>query len=694
MPKKPFQRVAFPENNSDPDSMARHLSNPDPHPMYMKSNAPLGVIYPILFRNAEDFRKMPVTTSAGLFNPSLVFYIGVNEVTDDITGQTFAPFHPYSYDGMTMDVNGTSYPVWRDQISSFGDFTSAIRAAILAHANDSDGNPNRVHPSLALANHTHTASSITDLLSAVRNAVSEGYVSLFTQSTDFNGVHADKKTVLYSGYDTDLYKCGHIYKYNGATAVWEDKSPAGGSGGGTIDTSTLVADHNNDQNGFTHTNLPFAAKSDFENVKSEVETITASLNRESQYWILDQNGEDGSEEISLDVYSYVTVYTTLPRLMQELEKYSEEVTHFVMVKPGVYSFDGRNATWRKLRIQFSRASLPSNQQTSDPCVFVSSILGSSSPDIPIIHNYGYIEDCVLDFNNITFVGGWGFRDSFVNLTDCTIYRYSTSQNYPRHLLSVLSFRRCIADLNKVNLTTDLIVKNSNVLVATDTDIKLSKCNFLEASVVQTEESNANCLVFRNRTHFEIEMCKFTGWGGIAIDVKSGSYGTISTTNVLGDTGVQVVDASVELRGTNSIIGRKAGVFGNNAKIKTSTENITYNRPYIVSEGVYGDDATHPIDTAGILLTNRSFGEFVACDVTSRTEGADVSVCVKLDLMSSATFTRCGLVGENSCRYGIQAVNMAQAVVDGATSYRGVSSRFNIDPNSLSLDGSRINLLSS
>lgn len=271
-----FPRINFPETNIDPDSLSRHVSDPDPHSgCYLKSNAPLGLQYVKLYRSYLDFRKTPVQTTTG-YDPSLVFYIGQNRVEDPVTGITYYPFHPYAYSGVTQSFDGSVYPIWEDKTDYLGDYASAITAAIIRHALDADGLVQRVHPSLASADHTHTHDAITDFAEYIQAAVQDGYLTIYKTVEQFNGVHADETIVIYAGPTSSGFKRGHIYQYSYAKGIWEDTNPDAGDPLTLLD---VVNSHNDPEGPFDHANLPYASLDQLTEVRDQIADLNLPIQK-------------------------------------------------------------------------------------------------------------------------------------------------------------------------------------------------------------------------------------------------------------------------------------------------------------------------------------------------------------------------------------------------------------------------------
>ncbi len=690
MAKKPFPRINLPENDIDPDSLARHMSNPDPHPVYMKKNALLGLDFPKLFRTLTEFRTMPVTTSAGMFDPSLVYYIGTNAITDDITGQTFAPFHPYSYDGLTTEVNGVTYPVWQDQISSFGDFASAIQTAISNHAHDNDAlNASERHPTLAKKNHTHTADAITDLATAVRSAVSEGYLSLYTQRSDFNGTTPNGKTVLYVGYDSEPYFCGHIYKYNGSTGVWEDKSL-------TIDPSDLVnmseiaAAHNGNQEGFDHTGLPYASETEFGLLANRVDGLENAVGAANERELLYKVGAG-----YVDGTTYRNTQGVLTKEFQTLSGALNAIktlpptdcVHKIQFDPdGTYDLSVHRNTVFGGAYEMEGYTL--RMYTSANSIYINPTSNGSPGGSNIYDLSG--DEWILKCKKISF--GWGVY--FTGRPVCFFgsevsgdVSYKATSSGTR---AGLVFVNCTGDVTITGRTSSDITtteKGHSVARFYNSNVNVSS---IDTDIVPRGESGLPDYRYDDYGTYSLyAKDSILHFGGADINIKDGNHGIILDASKMFVNARYIKMKSnidILLKDSELIIAAKYSGLTVTAAHKCiqmiRSKFVQYNS---VSTNVFTMNTTggDERDVAVDATENSSVDLNVSKFVTSNSGTA-----VKLSRMSSGILNGCKF---SSNKTGVDVTDMSRASLKSCT-FTSTPEKYTIDANSMSLDGSRVNLV--
>jgi len=685
MAKKSFQRITIPENNIDQASLARHLSDPDPHPAYMKANAQLGVNYPKLFRSVEEFQKMPVTTSAGLFDPSLVYYIGGNEIADPVTGQTFAPFHPYSYDGTTTEVEGVQYPLWHDQIASFGDFNTAIRAAILAHSNDNDGNPNPIHPSLARKVHTHTASEISGILESVRDAVSEGYVSIFDKVTDFNEQPSNKKSVLYMGYDSDPYYCGHIYQYNPTEGQWEDKSPTP-SASEPVDMESIAEAHNANEQGFNHDNLPYAAADEFNLLADRVtgmETIIGATAEKEIIYKVGSTYTDGNTYRQNDVL--VKEFVTLAGALDEIKRQPpSDCEHRIMLASSE-TFElnvTRNSTLGG-RYEMIGYCLSISGTQSSINIYSNGSSGSGS-------SYGLTgAEWILRCKKFTILSGVIFIGGSVCFYETNVSGPFSCKPTSGGANARLKFIKC-SGVVSVNFSmspdatsgTPCVDVRDSIMTFTSLDIKPAIRGNAGLPDYTSDDYGAYALFIADSiVHFKDGSVNISGGnhGIVLVSSKMDIYPTVF--KITSATGILLKDSEMVISGKQSgmiLSGTYKALRAVRSKFVQYNSN-TSNVFTMSTTGATVKDAAADVDEHSFVELNKA-----------KLATSNTGTAVKVSRMSDVLMNNCTIT---SNQVGVDVSDMSRASLKTCT-IRSTTDPYSIDPNSLSFDGSRINVLNS
>lgn len=669
MSDKEFPSIRLPETDTDPDSMARHISDPDPHPMYMKQSEPLGLNYVMLYRSLEEFRKLPVQTNSGLYSPSLVFFIGGNEVTDQTTGLTFVPYHPYAYDGITIDVGGTSYPRWVDKVDSFGDFTSIVRNAIMAHAEDRDGLVQRIHPTLAAKNHTHTSVDITDITAAVQRAVSDGYLSIYTAAAQFNVNPEQGKTVLYNGSDTNDYKCGHIYKYNAAIPEWEDKTAVQDL---STAMSEMVTNHNNEV-GFDHSNLPYASLDQVAGLESTVTNLTNNVSgivmKEVAYYYLDAS-QPTNTEIIINGKS-CTVLGSLNTLFNRIRPQTGVVKYVVYLKPGntynlINAAPASGNLLYKKNISFERD--PRDTEKTQPITLYSSN--------SVSEKYRFF-GCSFFASGISFKGTIGFDQCYVEIRESELLQTKdVLANY-----AILELSYCQFELRGLTSPTEgatgirtlVHIENSQGTIGSLVGVGAANPTN-EAPAITMEHSQA--LLASN--------ISLSGWNygitALMSDIHYFGYGPITANKVAikadackihwhGPTGTTTISAkwnAMDLRTTVFTVAEDQTRLGNQFKLVETDATIPAN-----------------ITRAVILAREKSILTVNRLNVDGNNIGPGIVLKSLSDLICDySTFEK--------CTTALQIEGMSKVHLNSNITFNNNTRICNIQPNLWADDGSRLN----